>query len=166
MIFTLILLSVYSNLSRSGYVLVFSNLSITAIFLVIFPIFILIFTSYLLNYLFELFFSLILSLTISNTIKYLVENKNKLKLNKALSEYVSKAIAEEVLSNSWKINLDGERKKLSIYFSDIEWFTTISEKFEPEDLVSFLREYLSVMSDIIMDSNWFINKYEYIKWKN
>ncbi|NVP17206.1 adenylate/guanylate cyclase domain-containing protein [Candidatus Gracilibacteria bacterium] len=160
LIFTLILLSVYSNLSRSGYVLVFSNLSITAIFLVIFPIFILIFTSYLLNYLFELFFSLILSLTISNTIKYLVENKNKLKLNKALSEYVSKAIAEEVLSNSGKINLDGERKKLSIYFSDIEGFTTISEKFEPEDLVSFLREYLSVMSDIIMDSNGFINKYE------
>jgi len=161
LIFTLILLSVYSNLSRSGYVLVFSNIAIISIFLVIFPIFILIFTSYLLNHLFELFFALILSLTISNTVKYLVENKNKIKLNKALSEYVSTAIAEEVLSNSWKINLDWERKMLSIYFSDIEWFTTISEKFEPEYLVAFLREYLSEMSDIIMDSSWFINKYEW-----
>jgi len=161
LIFTLILLSVYSNLSRSWYVLIFSNISITAIFLVIFPIFILIFTSYLLNHLFELFFALILSLTISNTFKYLVENKNKIKLNKALSEYVSKAIADEVLSNSWKINLDWERKKLAIYFSDIEGFTTISEKFEPEYLVAFLREYLSVMSDIIMDEKWFINKYEW-----
>ncbi len=54
-----------------------------------------------------------------------------------------------------------KKKKLAIYFSDIEWFTTISEKFEPEDLVWFLREYLSEMSDIIMDENWFINKYEW-----
>jgi hypothetical protein len=40
------------------------------------------------------------SLTLSNTVKYLIENKNKNKLNKALSEYVSEAIADEVLSNS------------------------------------------------------------------
>lgn len=161
LIFSLILLSVYFNLSRSWYVLVFSNISISIIFLVIFPISILIFTSYLLNHLFELFFALILSLTISNMVKYLTENKNKNKLNKALSEYVSKAIADEILSNSWKINLDWERKKLAIYFSDIEWFTTISEKFEPEFLVGFLRDYLSEMSNIIMDSSWFINKYEW-----
>ncbi|MDD2908072.1 MAG: adenylate/guanylate cyclase domain-containing protein [Candidatus Gracilibacteria bacterium] len=160
LIFTLILLSVYFNLSRSGYVLVFSNVSISIIFLVIFPISILVFTSYLLNYLFELFFALILSLTISNIVKYITENKNKNKLNKALSEYVSKAIADEILSNSGKINLDGERKKLAIYFSDIEGFTSISEKFEPEFLVTFLRDYLSEMSDIIMDEKGFINKYE------
>lgn len=161
LIFSLILLSVYFNLSRSWYVLVFSNISISIIFLVIFPISILIYTSYLLNHLSELFFALILSLTISNMVKYITENKNKNKLNKALSEYVSKAIADEILSNSWKINLDWERKKLAIYFSDIEWFTTISEKFEPEFLVTFLRDYLSEMSDIIMDEKWFINKYEW-----
>jgi len=80
--------------------LIFSNISIVSVFLVIFPIFILIFTSYLLNHLFELFFALVLSLTVSNTVKYLFENKNKIKLNKALSEYVSKAIADEILSNS------------------------------------------------------------------
>ena len=161
LIFSLILLSVYSNLSRSWYVLIFSNIAIVSIFLIIFPIFILIFTSYLLNYLFQLFFALVLSLTLSNTVKYLIENKNKNRLNKALSEYVSTAIADEVISNSWKINLDWERKKLAIYFSDIEWFTTISEKFEPEELVAFLREFLSEMSDIIMDEKGFINKYEW-----
>jgi len=161
LIFLLIVLSVYFNLSRSGYVLIFSNVWITFIFLFIFPLYILWFTNYLLNHLFELYLALLLSLTISNTYKYLTENKNKIKLNKALSEYVSKAVADEILSSSWKLNLDGEKKKLAIYFSDIEWFTTISEKFEPEDLVWFLREYLSEMSDIIMDENWFINKYEW-----
>lgn len=161
LIFLLIILSVYFNLSRSGLVLIFSNLSITLIFLIIFPLAVIVFTPYLLNYLAHLFFALVVSLTLSNTVKYLIENKNKNKLNKALSEYVSEAIADEVLSNSWKINLDWEIKKLAIYFSDIEWFTTISEKFKPEELVSFLREYLSNMSDIIMDEKWFIDKYEW-----
>lgn len=161
LIFLLIILSVYFNLSRSGFVLILSNLSITLIFLIIFPLIVIVFTQYLLNYLAHLFFALVVSLTISNTVKYLIENKNKNKLNKALSEYVSAAIADEIVSSSWKINLDWEIKKLAIYFSDIEWFTTISEKFEPEQLVSFLREYLSNMSDIIMDEKWFIDKYEW-----
>jgi len=161
LIFLLILLSVYFNFYSSWKLLIFSNISIFIIFIVIFPLSIFIYTSYLLNYWFELFFTLLISIIISNIIKYTTENKNKNKLNKALSEYVSKAIADEILSNSWKINLDWERKKLAIYFSDIEWFTTISEKFEPEFLVTFLRDYLSEMSDIIMDSNWFVNKYEW-----
>lgn len=161
LIFLLILLSVYFNLSRSGFVLLASNFSIVIIFLIIFPLSIFVFTSYLLNYLAHLFFALVISLTLSNMVKYITENKNKNKLNKALSEYVSKAIADEILSNSWKVNLDWEKKKLAIYFSDIEWFTSISEKFEPEDLVKFLRDYLSGMSDLIMDSSWFINKYEW-----
>lgn len=161
LIFLLIILSVYFNLSRSWLVLILSNISITLIFLIIFPLVVIVFTQYLLNYLAHLFFALVVSLTISNTVKYLIENKNKNKLNKALSEYVSSAIADEILSSSWKINLDWEIKKLAIYFSDIEWFTTISEKFEPGQLVSFLRQYLSSMSDIIMDEKGFIDKYEW-----
>lgn len=161
LIFLLIILSVYFNLSRSWYILIFSNISIILIFLFIFPLYILWFTNYLLNHLFELYLALLFSLSLSNTYKYLSENKSKIKLNKALSEYVSKAIAEEVLSNSWKINLDWEKKHLAIFFSDIEWFTSISEKLNPENLVLFLREYLTKMSDVIMDDKWFINKYEW-----
>lgn len=161
LIFLLIVVSVYFNLSRSWYVLIFSNIAIVLIFLFIFPLYILWFTNYLLNHLFELYISLLFSLTLSNTYKYLTENRSKKKLNKALSEYVSKAVAEEILSSAWKVKLNGEKKKLAIFFSDIEWFTTISENFEPEDLVWFLREYLSSMSNIIMDEKGFINKYEW-----
>ena len=50
---------------------------------------------------------------------------------------------------------------ITMFFSDIEWFTTISEKFTPATLVKFLREYLSSMSDIILDLRGFINKYEW-----
>ena len=74
----------------------------------------------------------------------MIESKNKWKLSKALSEYVSKQIVNEILSNSWEINLDWERKKIAIFFSDIEWFTTISEKYTPKKLMSLLRDYLSI----------------------
>jgi len=161
LIFLLIIISVYFNLSRSWYVLLASNIAIVSIFLIIFQGFITYFTPLILNYSAELIFALILSLTISNTVKYIIENKQKWKLSKALWEYVSKDIASEILSEAGKINLDWENKKVAIFFSDIEWFTSVSEKFSPEKLVWFLREYLTDMSNIIMDEKWFINKYEW-----
>lgn len=161
LIFSLILLSVYFNFNKSGYTLFFTNISILTIFLLIFPYSILIFTNFIENYFTELVFSFIFSIIVSNIIKYITENKSKVKLNKALSEYVSSDVANEILSWTWEINLDWEKKRIAIFFSDIEWFTTISEKFSPELLVSFLRKYLTLMSNIIMDEKGFINKYEW-----
>lgn len=160
LIFLLIIVSVYFNFSRSSFVLVFSNIAIISLFF-LWVFYVIILTNLLFNYPVELVFSVILSLIFSNIIKYLFESKNKDKLNKALSEYVSEDVAKEILSWEWKINLDWEKKDIAIFFSDIEWFTSISEKFTPEELVWFLREYLSDMSDIILDEWWFINKYEW-----
>ncbi|USN58014.1 MAG: CHASE2 domain-containing protein [Candidatus Peribacteria bacterium] len=160
LIFLLIVLSVYFNLSRSSYILILSNIAIAVIFLIIFPLLIATFTISLLNYPAEIILGLIFSLAISNIAKYMLENRSKIKLNTALSEYVSKDIAEEILSGEGNVNLNGEKKKIGIFFSDIAGFTTISEKFSPEQLVEFLREYLGEMSNIIMDQRGFINKYE------
>ena len=160
LIFLFIIISVYFNISKSSYVLIFSNISLIAIF-IIGVIYIPLLTNTLINFPFEFSIAILLSLTVSNIAKYLIENINKKKLNKALSEYVSKDVAQEIISWEWKVNLNWERKNIAIFFSDIEWFTSISEKFSPEDLVWFLREYLSDMSDIIMDEKWFINKYEW-----
>lgn len=161
LIFLLIITSIYFSISGSWTVIFFANLSIAIMFLVIYPSFAVIFNWYILNNLFELFLALPFSIMIWNIIKYLTENDNKLKLSKALSEYVSKAIVKEILSNSWDIKLDWEVRKLTIFFSDIEWFTSISERFSPQELVTFLRNYLSYMSNIILDNAWFINKYEW-----
>ncbi len=161
LIFSLIIVSVYFNLSRSSFVLILSNISIIIIFLLIVPTVFIIFTNIVINFPTELIFALIMSLTSSNLVKYLVENKEKWKLNKALGEYVSKDIAHEILSGEGKIKLDGEKKRISIFFSDIEGFTTISEAYSPEGLLAFLREYIREMSDIIIDKRGFINKYEW-----
>lgn len=114
-----------------------------------------------LNYPTELILALLFSLTFSNILKYLLENRNKAVLVKALSEYISEDIAKKILSTTWDIKLDWDNKKISIFFSDIAWFTTISEKMDAQRLVEFLREYLWEMSNIIMDEKWFINKYEW-----
>lgn len=161
LIFLLTILAVYINFSKWWYFLLLTNLSIFTIFLIIFPSIIVSFTNLVLNFPFELFISFLLSLLLSNIVKYLIENKDKTKLNKALSEYVSKDIAAEILSWSGTINLDWEKKRMAIFFSDIEWFTTISENFTPEELISFLKDYLNEMSKIIMDQKWLINKYEW-----
>lgn len=160
LIFLLIIVSAYFNISKSSYVLILSNIAIVSIF-VLLILYISILTNLLLNYSIELAIALVFSLAVSNIVKYLIENKHKTKLNKALSEYVSEDIANEILSWEWKISLNWENKNIAILFSDIEWFTSISEKLLPEDLVWFLREYLSSMSNIIMDNKWFVNKYEW-----
>ena len=160
LIFLLVIVSVYFNISRSSYVLIFSNISLIWIFISLI-LFVTLTTNYLFSYTVEFIIALILSLAISNIVKYYSENINKIKLNKALSEYVSEDVAKEILSGEWKINLNWENKEIAILFSDIEWFTSISEKFSPEELVKFLREYLSEMSNVIMDEKWFINKYEW-----
>lgn len=160
MIFLLIIISVYFNISKSLYVTIFSNIAILTIFIV-FVVYITMITNLLLNYIIELSLALLWSILITNIVKYLIENKHKRKLNKALSEYVSKDIAHEILSWEWRVDLNWENKDIAIFFSDIEGFTSISEKFTPEDLVWFLREYLSEMSNIILDEKWFINKYEW-----
>lgn len=156
-----LIISIYFNLSRSGNILLLSNIFIISAFWIFFPIFTAVFADMIINHIYELYIALIFWLALSNIFKYMIENKHKNKLNKALWEYVSKDIAAEILSWSGKVNLDGEQKNIAMFFSDIEWFTTISEKFTPEDLVRFLREYLSSMSHIILDERGFINKYEW-----
>lgn len=160
LIFLLIITSVYFNLSRSRKILFASNVLLAGLFVIIIPVSIFLFTNLIMSYPTEIVFALILSQTLSNGVKYLIEDKNKEKLKKSLSEYVGSDIAEEVLNEWGNINFDGEEKDAILFFSDIEWFTTLSEKLTPRKLVGFLREYLGQMSDVVLDQKGYINKYE------
>jgi len=97
MIFFLVALSVSVNLSTSNRVLLMSNIAIVGVFWFLIPISVLLGTNLILNYPSEIIFSLLLSVSSANIVKYLIEDNNKNKLNKALSEYVSSNIAEETL---------------------------------------------------------------------
>lgn len=92
--------------------------------------------------------------------KYMLEEKGKRLLKNALSQYLAEDIVASVLSDFDKVKLGGDRKNVTLFFSDIAGFTTLSEKMEPEELVRFLSIYLKEASDIIMKEKGFINKYE------
>ena len=60
----------------------------------------------------------------------------------------------EYLSLEW-----GESREMSVYFSDIAGFTTISEGLTPEDLVALLNDYLTTMTDLVLEHGGVVDKY-------
>lgn len=113
-----------------------------------------------LNYPIELSVIVILVALASTAYKYMLEEKGKRLLRNALSQYLAEDLVASVLNNYDQMRLGGERREVTLFFSDIAGFTTLSENMEPEELVNFLSVYLKEVSDIIMHRKGFINKYE------
>jgi len=68
-------------------------------------------------------------------------------------------VIDNLIKNPDKINLGGEKRNITIFFSDIRGFTSISEKLEPEELVRLLNEYLTEMTSIIIKDEGLVDKY-------
>lgn len=92
-------------------------------------------------------------------IKYFIENKDKNLIKNTLGKYVPEVVSEAMLKNSALLKLGGERKEISMFFSDIRNFTKISEKVSPEILVKFLNIYLSRMTKIIKNNQGTLDKF-------
>ena len=91
---------------------------------------------------------------------YILEKKEKKKVIGAFGKYVSPHVVNEILLHPEKLNLGGESKEITVLFSDIRGFTTLSENLSPEELVRLLNEYLTAMTDIIVDGhNGIVDKY-------
>jgi len=86
--------------------------------------------------------------------------KEKSFLRNAFSHYLSTDVINELISNPDKLNLGGEKKNLTAMFTDIQGFSSISEKLDPTDLVRLLNAYLTAMSNTILDYRGTIDKYE------
>ncbi|MDO8784680.1 MAG: adenylate/guanylate cyclase domain-containing protein [Syntrophales bacterium] len=93
-------------------------------------------------------------------IYYSTEGRQKLFIKNAFKQYLSPAIIEELIEHPERLKLGGERQVLSIFFSDLEGFTGISEGMEPEELTTLLNDYLSAMTDIIHEEGGTVDKYE------
>lgn len=81
--------------------------------------------------------------------RFLGEEKEKRWIKKTFSHYLSSPVMEEILSHPERLRLGGERKDLTVLFSDIRGFTSLSEKMSPEEVVNLLNEYLSEMTKIV-----------------
>ena len=85
--------------------------------------------------------------------------KDKKMIKDAFDKYVPPAVVNEVLKNPGLLKLGGEKKELTVLFSDIRGFTSLSEKLEPEKLVFLLNEYLSEMTEKVFKNHGLLDKY-------
>lgn len=89
----------------------------------------------------------------------LIERKESKFIRNAFSKYVSEKVIKEIVNNPGTLKLGGQRKNITVLFCDIANFTTISETIESEELVRFLNNFLSEISDIIMNNGGIVDKY-------
>lgn len=113
--------------------------------------------NYLLNVT-DAVFTIILCYLSMSTYKVAVEEGEKRKIRSVFSRYVSQGLVNELLKSE-DIKLGGEKKEVSILFSDIRGFTAMSEKMSPEQVVAILNEYLEAMTDIVFKNHGTLDKF-------
>ncbi len=77
----------------------------------------------------------------------------------AFSSYLSADLLNKLMQEPERLVLGGEKKELTIFFSDIRSFTSISEKMDPQKLIQHLNRYFTPMSNIVMQHQGMIDKY-------
>ncbi|AGW12461.1 putative adenylate/guanylate cyclase with Chase sensor [Megalodesulfovibrio gigas DSM 1382 = ATCC 19364] len=98
--------------------------------------------------------------TMSSLMNYAMEGQQKRFIKNAFQQYLHPAVIEQLIQHPEKLTLGGERRMLSIFFSDLEGFTTLSENLDAETVTRFLNNYLSAMTDIILEEGGTVDKYE------
>lgn len=91
---------------------------------------------------------------------FLVEERNKRFLHSTFSSYLSPELINDMVSSETMPELGGEARVITAYFTDIQSFSVFSEKLTAHQLVELLNEYLSSMTDILLNERGTLDKYE------
>jgi adenylate cyclase len=89
--------------------------------------------------------------------RIMTEEKDKARIRDMFGKYVSPKVVDQILENPPE--LGGIDKDITVSFSDIRGFTTLSESMTPQELVNHLNLYLTSMTDIILDYEGTLDKY-------
>lgn len=104
--------------------------------------------------------ALIASILMALVFNYTTEGRQKRFIKGAFKQYLSPAVIDQLIQHPERLKLGGERRTLSIFFSDLQGFTSISEGLAPEELTALLNDYLSEMTEIIQNEGGTVDKYE------
>jgi len=105
-------------------------------------------------------FTVLLTLTGAAVLNYSIEGKERRFIKGVFRHYLSPAVIERIIENPKLLQLGGEKREITSFFSDVAGFTSLSEKMAPEEMVKLLNAYLSEMTDIILDAGGTLDKYE------
>ena len=94
-------------------------------------------------------------------VKFLSELKQKLQIKKQFGTYLSPALVEKLQKNPELLRLGGESRELSIMFTDVRGFTTISEHYgeDVQGLTKIMNRYMTAMTAKIIENNGTLDKY-------
>jgi adenylate cyclase len=101
-----------------------------------------------------------LSFALAAAFSYATEGRQKLYIRRMFGQYMSDTVINHLLEHPEKLQLGGERRRVTLFFSDLAGFTTISERLDAETVVGLLNDYLSAMTEIILAEEGTVDKFE------
>jgi adenylate cyclase len=104
--------------------------------------------------------ALAVSFGLATAYSYATEGRQKTHIRRMFGQYMSNTVINHLLENPEKLKLGGERRRVTLFFSDLAGFTTISERLQAEAVVALLNDYLSAMTEIILDEEGAVDKFE------
>ena len=103
--------------------------------------------------------AILLTFTGGMAVNYITEGRKKRQIREMFSKYVAPEYVAKLAEDPSALDLRGRRAELTILFSDIRGFTSISEKLSAHEVVEFLNEYLSQMAGIVKESGGTLDKF-------
>ncbi len=102
----------------------------------------------------------LLALLSATVFSLATEGKQRRFIKRAFGHYLSPTVIERVLADPSLLKLGGERREVTVMFIDLAGFTSIAEKLDAEVLSSLLNDYLSAMSEVILEEQGTLDKYQ------
>ena len=100
------------------------------------------------------------ALGVAVVVSYATEGKQKRFIKSAFKQYLSPDVIEALIAHPERMGLGGELRDLTLRFSDLQGFPTISEGMAPQERTALLNKYLTAMTDIILEEGGTVDKYE------
>lgn len=104
--------------------------------------------------------TLLFSSVTQSAYKYIEVARERSYIRHAFNHYLSTDVINQILDDPARLQLGGEKRELTAMFTDVKGFSSISESLDPVELVQLLNEYLSEMSNVVLELRGTIDKFE------
>lgn len=91
--------------------------------------------------------------------RYVRERQQRTWIRQAFDRYLAPQVIDQIIAEGFDLKLGGQKRELTILFSDIRSFTTLSEQLSPQELVTLLNVYLSSMTETVLETQGVVDKY-------